>query len=35
MHELGKIDVMFSEKVSAELTPKNKEREVFIFEFNG
>ena len=35
MHELGKIEVMFSEKVSAELTPKNKEREVFIFEFNG
>ena len=35
MHELGKVEEMFSEKVSEELTPKNKEREVFIFEFNG
>ena len=35
MHELGKKEVMFSEKVSAHLAQKNKEREVFIFEFNG
>lgn len=35
MKDLGYQEIMSIEKVRAELTPKNKERDVFVFTFNG
>jgi predicted nicotinamide N-methyase len=35
MNELGYKEIMSTEKVPAEITPKNKDREIFIFEFGN
>lgn len=34
MNQLGYKEKLSSEKISADLTPKNKERDIFIFEFH-